>query len=156
MSCLFELKIRNIFKTIHDDNKYWIKQKTIAKFQKLIYWLFTFIDVKKYFRDCLSCVLHDFVLKFQFFYSVCVWRSFQFINFDFIEFFYDQKEMYLYFSCFKLFVFNFDYFFNLNNKYQKCDFVFEKKNFFTFDLRAFIVIENNILKISKSHSIFLI
>ena len=43
------------------------------------------VDVKRYIQKCIQCVFHKSAQKSQLLHSIRVKRSFQFINFDFIE-----------------------------------------------------------------------
>ena len=42
-------------------------------------------DVEKYVKKCLQCVFHESIQKFQLLHSIRVKKSFQLIEFDFIE-----------------------------------------------------------------------
>ena len=86
LSCISKFKILKILKQIHDENDHWIKQKTIAKFRKIVYWSFQSTNVKKYIKKCISCAQHESVQRFQFLQSIRVHDSFQLMKFDFIEF----------------------------------------------------------------------
>ena len=90
-SCISEFKILKILKQTHDENDHWIKQKTIAKFRKAIYWFFQSTDVKRYIKNCISCVRHKLIQRSQLLQSIRIHDFFQFMNFDFIEFLFKTR-----------------------------------------------------------------
>ncbi len=83
--CIFESKILEMLWTANDENDHWEKQITLTKVRELAYWSSQSIDVERYIRECLQCALHDSAIKSQLLHFVRVQRSFQLIEFDFIE-----------------------------------------------------------------------
>ena len=85
LSCISERKILSTLKTVYDNDEHWTKQNILTKFRNLMYWFLMSADVKKYIQKCIQCVFHESAQKFQLLHSIRVKRSFQFIDFDFIE-----------------------------------------------------------------------
>jgi hypothetical protein len=85
LSCISESKILEMLRAAHDERDHWRKQATLTKIRELVYWSSQSTDVKKYIRECIQCALHDSAIKSQLLQSVRVQRSFQLIEFDFIE-----------------------------------------------------------------------
>ena len=91
LSCVSEFKVLKILKQIYNENDHWIKQKTITKFRRIVYWFFQSTNVKKYIKKWISCFWHESVQRFQFLQSIRIHDFFQFMNFDFIEFLFKTK-----------------------------------------------------------------
>ena len=83
--CISERKVLFTLKTVHDNDEHWTKQSILTKFRELIYWFTMSVDVKRYIQKCIQCIFHESVQKFQFLHSIRVKKSFQLIDFDFIE-----------------------------------------------------------------------
>jgi hypothetical protein len=85
LSCISEFMIFSILRHVHDHDEHFQKERILAKLRDQIYWSSLFSDVKKYIRECLKCARHDSAQKSQLLHSVRVKRSFQLLEFDFID-----------------------------------------------------------------------
>ena len=85
LSCIFEVKMLNVFRVIHDQKRDWKKQDIFAKLREFVYWSLQFDDVEKNIKECLKCVRYESVAKSQLLHSVRVQRFFQLIEINFIE-----------------------------------------------------------------------
>ena len=61
--CISESKIAVTLHETHDDEGHWVKESTLIKLQRNVYWPSQFTDVERYIAECLSCAHHESAIQ---------------------------------------------------------------------------------------------
>ena len=85
LSCIFEIKIRDILVDVHDNSDHWAKIDIMIRLRDKCYWSDQTQNVKRYIIECIDCARHDSATRSQSLNSVFVTCSFQFCDMNFIE-----------------------------------------------------------------------
>ena len=84
LPCISESKIAATLHKTHDEGGHWVKEGTLAKLQRNVYWPSQSTDVERYIAGCLLCVCHESVTQSAQLQSINVAHPFQLIGMNFI------------------------------------------------------------------------
>lgn len=85
LSCIFEIKILNVLRNVHDNDNHWGKKEILFKLRSFVYWPNQSEDVSRYITECVKCVCHESVMRSQSFHFIKVIHFFQLMRMNYIK-----------------------------------------------------------------------